>query len=375
MVFPIDLTLAEQLRISEADIARRKQLLKFHDGDVAALVDCQARVAGKVDTIVHRFYEEQRQQPEFNQLIGDADTFNQLRVSMRRYIVELFDGGYDKDYVNNRLRIGKVHERIGVPPKLYISAVVMLEDVIVRILFEGDGQTEEADRSASRALHKLLMFDMQLVCDTYIASLTSQLEAAKDEAVRYADGLVEKTRELSELSRVDALTGLGNQRAFLDDFAREFSRAHRSQLPLALIYFDLNAFKQLNDSEGHTAGDRLLAMVGSTIRSSIRASDRGYRYGGDEFCVVLSDTDIRHARNVIDRMIGSFGSDVGGVTFSVGILEIDTSQDADAADLINAADRLMYRSKDRSKQSPGHHITAGTWPGDDGNVIVLRVAR
>ena len=368
----IEQTLAEQLRISDVEIVRRKELLKFSADDVAALVACQGLVAERVEAIVGQFYEDQGRDPEFTRLIGDADTFRRLKVTMRQYVLDLFGGDYGMHYVNARLRIGKVHERIGVPPKLYLSSTAALEDLIDANLFgdRADGQ----NLRAMRALRKLMNFDTQLVLDTYIAGLSAQLEAAKDEALRYADGLADKARELTELSRVDALTGLGNRRAFLDDFAREFNRARRAGGPLSLVYFDLNAFKLLNDSQGHAAGDRVLALVGSTLRSSMRGSDRGYRYGGDEFCIVMPGADLASAESAVGRLIRDFDPGSNGVSLSVGILQIDSGHDGDPGELVRAADRLMYQSKDLSRQSPGHHVTKGTWPSGNGAVIQLRAA-
>ena len=116
------------------------------------------------------FYLRQTEIDEISLLIGDADTLTRLRNAQRKYIVDLFAGNYDSECVNNRLRIGMVHKRIGVEPKLYLSAVRSLKDLIAEVL--RDNITQEATLTETlKALDNLFYFDTTLVFDTYIGSL------------------------------------------------------------------------------------------------------------------------------------------------------------------------------------------------------------
>lgn len=354
----IDQSLAEQLRITEPEIRDRKSLLDFTEADVDSLRECKPIVSEHLDSIVDEFYDKQRRHPDIVLLIGDAETFSRLHGSMRRYVMELFDGFYDAEYVNSRLRIGKVHKRIGVPPKLYISALHLLETILLRHVMD-DGPRGEARRTA---LHKLLMFDIQLVFDTYIASLVSQVESARDQLQTYATSLehmiAERTRQLEELSRKDPLTGLANQRAFFTDLRRELAIAQRTHQPVSLVYFDLNGFKGLNDTQGHLAGDDMLIAVGRALGEVLRETDTACRYGGDEFCLILPATDSIHAEQTCQRVIAAFDKIAShGVTFSIGIAEAGTGPTLSADDLVRAADTAMYIAKARSRCEPGHYIS------------------
>lgn len=348
----IDRTLAEQMKITEREIAARKALLKFTPEEEHLLRDLQPLIVDHIDDIVNAFYAQLTAFDEVQLVIGDAETFNRLHSSMRRYILELFDGVYDWDYVNKRLRIGKIHERIGVSPKLYVSAMSMLEIGLQKVVTAPGSRDGDAARgeAAREALHKLLMFDVQFVFDTYIGSLVSEVETAKRQVEAYAAGLedtiAERTRQLRDLSRKDTLTGLFNQLAFYEHLRRELARAERNCQPIALIYMDLNNFKQVNDREGHRVGDRVLAAVGRAIGETIRAGDIGCRYGGDEFCLILGATGAEDAHALAQRLTAAFDPGANkGVSFSIGIAQTGPDAFLDNNDFVRCADQAMYRAK------------------------------
>jgi len=122
----------------------------------------------------------------------------------------------------------------------------------------------------------------------------------------------------------DGLTGLPNKRAVTDALNRTFAQAATTMAPLALILLDLDHFKQVNDQGGHAVGDQVLANVGATIRGVLRAGDFAGRNGGEEFAVLLPDTDIDAATEIAERVrvaiaeISLPGADVS-VTASIGV--------------------------------------------------------
>ena len=359
-----DKTLAEQLQITDREIAYRKSMLGITDEDVATLKSLKNDIIDNADDIVDRFYDNQLQNSEISLLIGDAETLDRLRMSMRRYILELFEGYYDAEYVNKRLRIGKVHKRIGVSPKLYVSAVNQLQTVLDDFILQTSGPDSHdctACDHKRKAVHKLMMFDMQLVFDTYISSLVAEVEVAKGELEDYAssleDTVAQRTQQLQELSVRDSLTGLLNQRAFFENLRRELSVAERTHRPLSIIYFDLNGFKKLNDTKGHKEGDRLLESVGKAITDCIRDVDFGCRYGGDEFCIIMPSANTAQAKEASERLIETYDKmETGTVTFSVGIADTGPEHFIDPDSLIKQADKLMYKAKANSKKKPGHYI-------------------
>jgi diguanylate cyclase len=146
---PIDRTLAEQMQMTEREISSRKAMLGIGSGDEEVLTRFKPLVVDQEDKIVGRFYEQKLRIPEIALLIGDADTLARLQAAMRRYLLELFERFYDIEYVNKRLRIGKVHKRIGVSPKLYVSAILLLKSAIEEVVAEaGDPEAEAAELEA-----------------------------------------------------------------------------------------------------------------------------------------------------------------------------------------------------------------------------------
>ncbi|MCW9032783.1 MAG: GGDEF domain-containing protein [Alphaproteobacteria bacterium] len=357
-----DKTLAEQLLINDRELAYRKALLGFTEEDEKILKSLKSTITDGVDYIVENFYDAQLQNNEISLLIGDVDTLRRLSQAMRRYILELFEGFYDGEYVNKRLRIGKVHKRIGVSPKLYVSAVNQLQIAIDDYILKEDNANKDCHSCGDKrkAVHKLLMFDMQLVFDTYISSLVAEVQVAKGELEDYATSLettiAERTSQLKELSTLDGLTGLLNQRGFYENLRRELSVAERNARPLTIIYFDLNGFKKINDTKGHKEGDRVLECVGTAIRATIRDIDFGCRYGGDEFCVIMPNATKENTADACDRLISAYEThDTLGVTFSIGIAQVGPEKFCSSDALVKKADTLMYKAKAKAKKRPGHY--------------------
>jgi len=363
----LEQTLAEQLQITKWEIEKRKQLLEFTPEDEAILLNHKPLFNKYIDGIVAKFYERQIQETEISLLIGDAETLRRLQSAMRRYILELFDGHYDEEYVNRRLRIGKVHQRIGVSPKLYIAAVHLLRKVLMETIamqFFGNEDVKET-KALEEAINKLMMFDIQFVFDTYISSLIAEVSTAKEEMADYARNLEDevaiRTSQLEQLSLKDALTNLYNQRAFYEHLRREVANCERYQEVLSLCYFDLNGFKNLNDTEGHKEGDAVLALVGKATLAEMRDTDTACRYGGDEFCLILPKTQPEEALILTDRIIKAFeAGENKGVTFSVGITSMGPDEFVDIDTFVKQADALMYKSKAKSKKKPGFYTTLAT---------------
>lgn len=357
-------TLAEQLQISELEIEKRKKLLEFTQDDADILRSYKPIIAKYLDGIVKTFYDHQLQVPEIKLLIGDAETFRRLSSAMYRYVLDLFDGYYDEEYVNRRLRIGKVHQRIGVSTKLYLAGIYQLQKILNNtLLMHGHiGEDLVAREKVRMSINKIITFDVQLVLDTYVSSFVNQVDNVREELRVYSESLQqtvnEKTMQLRELSLRDGLTGLFNQHAFYDHLRRELANAERYSEPLTLFYFDLNGFKKLNDTEGHQAGDKILALFGNIVRAAIRETDIGCRYGGDEFCIILPRTAIEGSVLVKDRLIQEFEkNDTQGVSYSLGIVDTGPEEFLDYETLVKRADLEMYKAKAKSKKKAGVQIS------------------
>ena len=168
-----------------------------------------------------------------------------------------------------------------------------------------------------------------------------------EEALRSLEGAYDQARSEALL---DGLTGLGNHRAFQEEMERQWATASRYGRPLALVLLDLDEFKQINDSDGHAAGDLLLRRMGAIIGSSLRRSDRAFRVGGDEFAILLPDTDADGAYVVTRRLLASAldqdhkRSATAPVSFSAGISAVPgTAHDRET--LYSHADAALYWGK------------------------------
>jgi diguanylate cyclase (GGDEF)-like protein/PAS domain S-box-containing protein len=149
----------------------------------------------------------------------------------------------------------------------------------------------------------------------------------------------------------DLLTGLPNRRLFLDRLEQEVKHAKRSSLPLAVLFMDLDGFKEVNDSLGHEAGDRLLSDVAERLTDCVREDDTVARLGGDEFTVILTGAKQRKdvelvARTIIDALAMPFhiAQQPVKITVSIGIAFYPQDASSPVA-LLEAADQAMYKAK------------------------------
>lgn len=348
-------TLLEQMRITDFEVDHRKTLFLFSAADAQLLLSCKPTIEKNIDSVVAEFYRMQTSIPEIALLIGDADTLSRLRSAQRRYILDLFSGLYDLEYVNNRLRIGLVHKRIGVEPKLYLSAIHTLKELLHRTIANETPADSDRDEII-RALDKLLQIDVTLVFETYIRSLVSEIETAKDKSEQYARSMEEKvkerTRQLEEMSRTDALTGLLNVRYLHDIVTTALRSAQRRAEPVTAIYIDINDFKQINDTQGHQHGDEILRTVGKAIIDTARAEDSCIRYGGDEFCIILNNCREAQANELfVNRLNQRIAETLGDVTLSIGVAQTGPNEYVDATTLIRMADENMYAAKQVHKNA------------------------
>jgi diguanylate cyclase (GGDEF)-like protein len=187
--------------------------------------------------------------------------------------------------------------------------------------------------------------------DDEMETLEARVTALQRENVE----LVMKNRVLSEISARDALTGLYNRWYVTEKIESEMNRSLRHGSPVALLMLDIDHFKKVNDSYGHSIGDEVLKQVGQVLRDSCRVYDVPGRYGGEEFCIVLPETKLGNSTRVADRIRQRLaetsvdaGSDSVVVTASIGIAGVESpSVDGalTAATLIDRADRALYSAK------------------------------
>jgi diguanylate cyclase (GGDEF)-like protein len=167
-------------------------------------------------------------------------------------------------------------------------------------------------------------------------------------ALVWTAGVRVQRHALREHARVDALTGLGNRRAFEESAAAELARSERAGHPLSLLVGDLDDFKAVNDRHGHLAGDECLRSVAAVVRELTRRPDSCFRWGGDEFAVLLPDADQTRARLVAARLTGAVASrcrapDGQPLGLAFGVAEREA--EAEASALLARADADLRMAK------------------------------
>ncbi|MFZ2161879.1 MAG: diguanylate cyclase [Sideroxyarcus sp.] len=203
---------------------------------------------------------------------------------------------------------------------------------------------------------KDVMYDTRVIQASALRSheelLTSKKQA--DEAETRIRELEHELEQVSELVREDQLTGALNRRGLDETIERELKRANRSKTSVSVALLDIDNFKQLNDSLGHQVGDRALKHLTNVIKETLRPADSVGRYGGEEFLIVLPDTDLKSAIEAMQRLQRDLtkkfflhNNERVLVTFSAGVAL--RGEDEDADDLVGRADKAMYQAKQAGK--------------------------
>ncbi|RZL02041.1 MAG: diguanylate cyclase [Rubrivivax sp.] len=187
---------------------------------------------------------------------------------------------------------------------------------------------------------------------TALHSMTRKLitlnEQMEDKVKLRTQELEAANRELDRQSRSDHLTGVLNRRGFEAQLKIALSLARRRSSPLSVIMVDLDHFKQVNDSHGHDVGDQVIRHLSDTMRQRVRDSDIVARLGGEEFIVMLPDTDAKGAQVLAEELVKVVASRstpiAGRVTISAGVSQLDIQQE-DLVEMLKGADEALYVAK------------------------------
>jgi two-component system, cell cycle response regulator len=188
-------------------------------------------------------------------------------------------------------------------------------------------------------------FDLQagLVAAQRVTGLHRQLE-------RYRAELERLNADLADLARRDSLTGLGNRLRLDEDLGQLHWRCTRYGWMYSVAVCDIDHFKEHNDEHGHLAGDEVLRQVSAALSETARRGDGVYRYGGEEFVVVLPAQDLQRARLAAERLRAAVEAQTP-VTMSVGVACFDGGADESAAGVLARADAAMYRAKQAGRNA------------------------
>jgi diguanylate cyclase (GGDEF)-like protein len=170
------------------------------------------------------------------------------------------------------------------------------------------------------------------------------------------------------LATIDSLTGLLNRRAILEFGTHEWQRAKRFNRPLCCLLFDIDHFKNINDSFGHASGDQVLRTISEDVKASLRKTDAFGRFGGEEFLLITTETDLQQAETLAERIRHEIETtkftDISEktVTVSIGIAILDTQETLD--ELISHADEALYLAKNRGRNQAVTYQATTKLPSD-----------
>ena len=324
---------AEQITSSENYERERLRIIfeyspiAIWEEDFSAIADLKKFLQGKKVKDVRSFL---RQNTKYVK-----DTFRKLKVlDVNKAALNLYGAKTKEELLYN---LGKT---------IHKDAINVLADEFAALI-EGKDIFEAVFKS--KTLNGKL-YDVKIrvsVPDVYKHSFKRVIVTLQDISVEK-----KYERHLKRLAQTDGLTGLLNHNAVAYRLAEEFSRAQRYHLDLSCLMIDLDDFKLVNDKLGHQKGNQVLKKAAQTLKSCLREVDVIGRYGGDEFLVILPETDCQSARIPAERLRKLFEemshdkkSPLKGITLSIGIGGRPMAHVKTAVQLVNRIDKAMYHAK------------------------------
>ena len=457
--------LLRRIRLDHEEIVERFRFLDWSAEDAERLGAAAQHMAPAQQAFVDHLYRHLANFSTPSALLRAPEVTARLKHSQVEYYQCLWGGPYDDTYVNGRLRIGVIHQQVGLELKWYLGSYRLYLDDMLKSVF-GDSQ----NATLYSSLLKAVFFDMTLAIDTYSAA---QHKALEDSEARFAralrganDGIwdwhvdqdrlyvSERWASMLDLSRdsigessaswfgrvhpddlpdfrqaIDAhiqgqtssvhheyrirqnnggyiwvlvrgvaevttpgqlrmagsqsdisarkdaeqrlkhaahhdpLTGLANRMRLDEQMQKTFMKQRKGGAHEALLFIDLDRFKLINDSLGHNVGDRVLVEVAQRLRDALRPSDQLFRFGGDEFIVLLHELSCdRDAEQISQRILDNLHQPLHMdgrilvVSASIGIAPLHDN--GKALDVLQAADLALYRAKSAGKARFAHYSEA-----------------
>lgn len=457
--------LLRRIRLDHEEVVERFRFLDWSVEDAERLGAAAQYMAPAQQAFVDHLYRHLANFSTPSALLRAPEVTARLKLSQVEYYQCLWGGPYDDTYVNGRLRIGVIHQQVGLELKWYLGSYRLYLDDMLKSVF-GDSQ----NATLYSSLLKAVFFDMTLAIDTYSAA---QHKALEDSEARFAralrganDGIwdwhvdqdrlyvSERWASMLDLSRdsigessaswfgrvhpddlpefrqaIDAhiqgqtpslhheyrirqnnggyiwvlvrgvaevttagqlrmagsqsdisarkdaeqrlnhaahhdpLTGLANRMRLDEQMQKTFMTRRKGGAHEALLFIDLDRFKLINDSLGHNVGDRVLVEVAQRLRDALRPSDQLFRFGGDEFIVLLHELSCeRDAEQISQRILDNLHQPlhmdgrVLVVSASIGIAPLHDH--GKALDVLQAADLALYRAKSAGKARFAHYSEA-----------------
>ncbi|NIA21901.1 MAG: diguanylate cyclase [Anaerolineaceae bacterium] len=340
--------LCRDFGVSQQDAKTRLAFMDFGRADHQRARTLRDIIAANIDPIVDEFYAHLMKFAELKSFLSDRQVLARLKGAQKQHLLSI---GKDLDhlsYYESRLRVGQIHERVGLQQKWYLGAGVIFFNIIAAKLkdpFAGD-----TDQLAAHlcTLKKLLTLDISLAVETYHQATTQRLEGILGQ-------LNEAQQTLQQISRLDGLTQINNRRFLMEALEMEVYRSHRFDHPLCLAIMDIDHFKVINDTHGHTFGDFCIQTLVRHLKDNIRQSDILGRHGGEEFAIGLVETHLDAALQILERArlaiaLKTIEQDGKSATLTVSVGMAELTPDVQGLDvLMQRADEALYQAKESGR--------------------------
>jgi len=296
-----------------------------------------------IDVIIDDFYESLGRHPEFLRIVRERGHVNRLKMTQRKYLLNLGDHFDTHTYFEERLRVGTVHQRVGVSLSLYQCFYCMLQNLLIARIPAEIRANPDSFATLSKFIIKITSLDMSLAIETYHSTKVSTLEHSID-TIRDEGELLRRTLQF------DSLTQVCSRPYLLQELRTKLADAQAEPRHLSVVMADLDHFKSINDEHGHLIGDHVLRDVATRMVTGARGSDMVGRYGGEEFLIIFDDAELDTAGELAERirirvMADPFCEDSVSlwVTASFGVAQARADDTVES--LTSRADQAMYVAK------------------------------
>ena len=293
--------------------------------------------------ILDSFYDTLTANEDVDRIISEHSDPEKLKNTQLRYLQSLGVDFDSRQYFEERLRVGSVHQRIGVPQSFYQGYFGALQCLLIQYIPSQVQRDQSAYEAMTQFIARITVLDMSLAIESYYAATMGGLQKS-------LESVLGERKRFQHLAVTDWLTSLHNHsysRRFLAE-ALDIARTDKS--PLCVVMADIDHFKKINDAHGHLVGDQVLRIAAARMLAGARKDDEIGRYGGEEFLLILQNTEITEAKDVAERVRARIKSDAMRsrnveihMTLSLGIAQARETDDVDT--LIDRADAALYTAK------------------------------
>lgn len=317
-------------RSDETEIQRLLNMFEIDEKAKADLRHLRPIVAANIDMVLAQFYEKIESDPAMGSVFGENASMARAKAKQREHWLDwVFLARFDAEYLTRCKRIGRAHKVHGVLPAYYLFGYHFMSRNMKSLILEKFPDRYEADRLIS-SVEKALFLDIDLAISVYCS---------------------EMTEDWRQSSLYDSLTGVLNRRGIAESLKKTLSEAKLYSSPVTVALLDIDHFKKVNDTYGHSAGDIALSRVAELISASMRDGDIVGRWGGEEFIIVMHDTSLCEGKEVAERVRRQIKKleiqleeTTISITASLGVSELTPDeQTIDAA--VARADAALYAAK------------------------------